>query len=91
MALEALDKQGIEYRIAYTCDHSAGMEAAMEADLAIAPVPRSHMRAPFVHVDANLGLPKLGEYQLLFEKREGLGPAAQALASCIIDAWKTPR
>ncbi len=90
MALEALDKQGIEYRIAYTCDHSAGMEAAMEADLAIAPIPRSHMRAPFVHIDANLGLPKLGEYQLLFEKREGLGPAGQALASYIIDAWKTP-
>lgn len=91
MALEALDKQGIDYRIAYTCDHSAGMEAAMEADLAIAPIPSSHMRAPFTHVDAHLGLPKLGDYQLLFERREGLGPAGQALASYIIDAWKTPR
>lgn len=91
MALEALDKQGIDYRIAYTCDHSAGMQAAMEADLAIAPLPQSHMRAPFVQVDANLGLPEIGEYQLLFEHRKALGPAGNALARYIVDAWKTPR
>lgn len=91
MALNALDKQGIEYRIAYTCDQSSGMQAAMEADLAIAPIPQSHMRAPFVQVDAKWELPELGEYQLLFEHRKELGPAGNALASYIVNAWKTPR
>ncbi len=91
MALEALDKQDIEYRIAYTCDQSSGMQAAVEADLAIAPLPLSHMRAPFVPVDAKLGLPEIGEYQLLFEHRKELGPAGNALARYIVNAWKTPR
>jgi DNA-binding transcriptional LysR family regulator len=89
MALDALDKQGRSYRIAYTCDHSAGMEAAMQADLAIAPIPKSQLRAPFIEAEAGHDLPEIGEYQLLFECREGLGPAAEALASYIIEAWKT--
>ncbi len=90
MALDALDKQGIPYRIAYNCNHSTGMEAAMQADLAISPLPESQLRPPFVEVDEKLGLPSPGEYQLLFERRENLGPAAEALAGYIIDAWKTP-
>ena len=90
MALDALDKQGIPYRIAYNCNHSAGMEAALEADLAIAPLPKSQLRPPFVEVDKSLGLPSPGAYQLLFERRKNLGPVAEALASYIIDAWKTP-
>ncbi|WP_432454675.1 MULTISPECIES: LysR family transcriptional regulator [unclassified Agarivorans] len=89
MALEALDKQSIDYRIAYTCDFSAGMYAAMEADLAIAVMPQSHLRAPFVQVDGSHGLPKLGEYQLRFEHRKDLGSAGNVLASYIVDALKT--
>ena len=41
MTLRTLDKAGIPYRIAYTCEHCSGQEAAMLADLAVAPFPKA--------------------------------------------------
>ena len=40
-ALEALGRDGVEYRIAYMSAHTAGQRSAILADLAIAPLPRS--------------------------------------------------
>ena len=45
-ALDALDRIGRGYRIAYSSEQTSGQEAAMIADLAIAPYPASLVRPP---------------------------------------------
>ena len=86
-ALTALDRAGMSYRVAYTSEHCSGQEAAMLADLAIAPFPLSLVRAPLRKVETDIGLPPLGEYQVLLIRRSGIGPAGEALAGHVADAF----
>lgn len=87
MALEALDHAGIHYRVAYSCEHTAGQEAAMLADLAVAPFPRGLIRSPLRCVDTNL-LPTLGDYQVALVKPSRLGKAAETLAGHVTEAFR---
>lgn len=63
-ALEALSKGGRDYRIAYMSAHTAGQRAAILADLAVAPLPRSFTGDDIVALGPNEGLPKLSNYHL---------------------------
>ena len=90
-ALKALDRVGIAYRVAYTSENCSGQEAAMLADLAIAPFPSSLVRAPLRKVDPAIGLPPLGEYQVLLIRRAGIGPAGEALAGHVVEAFRSLR
>lgn len=85
MALAALDRAGLGYRIAYSCEHCAGQEAAMLADLAVAPFPLSLVRPPLRRIDPSL-LPPLGEYQLVLIKRPGAAEACESLAEHVMTA-----
>ncbi|EWH00214.1 LysR family transcriptional regulator [Halomonas sp. BC04] len=87
MALEALSQAGLSYRIAYTCEHSAGQEAAMIADLAVSPFPQSLVRPPLRRIDPDL-LPPLGEYQLALVKRPGADPACETLVEHVMRAFQ---
>ncbi|MBZ0329753.1 LysR family transcriptional regulator [Halomonas sp. ANAO-440] len=87
MALDALDHAGMSYRIAYTCEHCAGHEAAMLADLAVSPFPLSLIRPPLRRIDSSL-LPPLGDYQLELVKRPGAGQASEALVGYVMDAFR---
>src|SRR5699024_5603434 len=62
MALAALDHAGIDYRVAYMSEHCAGQEAALVADLAVAPFPASLIHDPLQALDEEAGFPPLGEY-----------------------------
>ena len=42
-ALEALGREGRNYRVAYMSAHTAGQRAAIMADLAVAPLPKSFL------------------------------------------------
>ena len=64
MALDALDKTDAEYWIAYTSGHHAGQQAAIMADLAIAPLPASLVQAPYRLLGEKEGLPDLGDYEI---------------------------
>lgn len=64
MALEALDRAGIEYRIAYTSRHYVGQLAAVLAGLAIAPLPRTVIGDDLKIVGEEAGLPLLGHYEI---------------------------
>ncbi|MGM0785502.1 MAG: LysR substrate-binding domain-containing protein [Pseudomonadota bacterium] len=86
MALDALDRAGVSYRVAYTCEHCAGQEAAMLADLAVSPFPLSLIRPPLRRIDKNL-LPPPGDYQLELVKRGGMGQASEALMGYVIEAF----
>lgn len=80
-ALNALDLTSRSYRIAYGSPHCAGQQAAMLADLAIAPFPASLIDPPFRRLGESEGLPSLPNYQILLVKRTNLGPAGETLAA----------
>lgn len=87
MALEALNRAGISFRIAYSCEHCAGQEAAMLADLAVSPFPQSLVRPPLRRIDPDQ-LPALGEYQLTLVKRTGLNQAGETLVGHVMAAFR---
>lgn len=58
-ALDALDRQGLAYRIAYSCEQCAGQEAAMTADLAIAPFPAAWSSRRYAGSAQNKACPPL--------------------------------
>ncbi|WP_111413084.1 LysR family transcriptional regulator [Billgrantia lactosivorans] len=88
MALEALNRAGISFRIAYSCEHCAGQEAAMVADLAVSPFPQSLVRPPLLRIDPGL-LPTLGEYQLTLVKRPGASQACETLVGHVTAAFRS--
>lgn len=86
-ALAALDRDGRDYRIAYTSEHCGGQQAAMLADLAVAPFPHSLVRAPLQAVPARAGLPPLGAYQIVMLVG-ARAPAVDALAEVVRRAFR---
>lgn len=86
-ALDALDRQGLAYRIAYSCEQCAGQEAAMTADLAIAPFPRSLVKPPLRRLGAEQGLPALGEYHIKLILGHQRNDAVEALARQMVQAF----
>jgi len=87
ITLDALDQAGIAYRIAYSCDHCAGQEAAMLADLAVTAFPKSLVRSPLKRLH-NESLPPLGDYQVALVKRPGGGSASEVLAERVTEAFR---
>lgn len=88
LALDSLDRAGIPYRVAYTSEHCAGQEAAMLADLAVAPFPASLVRAPLRRLDREPTLPPLDTYRILLVRSPAGGAAAEALANHVVDAFR---
>src|SRR5690606_35971306 len=63
-ALDALGRAGRDYRVAYMSAHTAGQRAAILADLAIAPLPKSFIGDDIVPLGEAEGLPPLPNYHL---------------------------
>ncbi len=63
-ALEALGREGRDYRVAYMSAHTAGQRAAILADLAVAPLPKSFIGEDVVALGPEEGLPQLSSYNL---------------------------
>lgn len=63
-ALEALGREGRDYRIAYRSAHTAGQRSAILADLAVAPLPKSFIGGDIVALGPDEGLPALSSYHL---------------------------
>ncbi|MEM6728731.1 MAG: LysR family transcriptional regulator [Pseudomonadota bacterium] len=77
--LGALEKAGIAYRIAFESGHTSVQRAAISADLAIAPMPRSAIEGCITEVPRERGLPALPVYELgLITKKDLSEPAAAA-------------
>lgn len=87
MALDALDRRGRDYRIAYSCEQCAGQEAAMLADLAIAPFPQSLIKAPLKRLGEEHDLPPLGDFHIKLMRGSNREDAAEALAAQLIQAF----
>lgn len=63
-ALDALGRDGRNYRVAYMSAHAAGQKAAILSDLAIAPLPKSFISDEMVELGSKDGLPDIGTYSL---------------------------
>ena len=63
-ALEALGREGRNYRVAYMSAHTAGQRSAIMADLAVAPLPKSFLGCDMVELSQKDGLPEIGTYSL---------------------------
>lgn len=91
MALATLDRAGIDYRVAYMSEHCAGQEAALLADLAVAPFPASFISRPLQELGRDSGFPLLGEYQIALVRRDRAGPASEVMAGHITNAFRELR
>ncbi|WP_069384102.1 LysR substrate-binding domain-containing protein [Halomonas caseinilytica] len=91
MALSALDESGLAYRIAYISENCAGQEAALLADLAVAPLPRSLVRAPLSILGDESGLPPLGDYHVLLLRSGLSGEATEVLAGHVVETFRGMR
>jgi len=80
-ALEALGREGRNYRIAYMSAHTAGQRAAIMADLAVAPLPKSFLGDDMVSLGAKDGMPEIGTYNLAMV----VAPDASAPVKAVAD------
>ena len=88
MALDALDRAGIDYRLAYRSEFCQGQIAAVAADLAIAPLPVSVVSDTLVRLGPEQGLPSLGSYRMILARRDGGGAVAEALAEHVTASFR---
>lgn len=78
-ALEALGREGRNYRIAYMSAHTTGQRAAIMADLAVAPLPKSFLGSDMVELKGEDGLPEMGTYSLaMFVASDPVAPVRAA-------------
>jgi DNA-binding transcriptional LysR family regulator len=82
-ALEALGRAGRDYRVAYMSAHTAGQRAAILADLAVAPLPRSFIGEDVVALGPDEGMPALSNYNLAMIVAHGAEAPVRAAADHI--------
>ena len=78
--LQALERDGRAYRIAFQSAHISGQRAAILADLAVAPVPVSALTHEIIEADRKYGLPSLCNYALGLLVRDNATAPIQAAA-----------
>ncbi|MBP0614791.1 LysR substrate-binding domain-containing protein [Jiella mangrovi] len=88
LALDSLDRAGLEYRVAYSSEQCQAQIAAVEADLAIAALPASVLSPRLVRLDGPGRLPAIGTYRVDLMTREGSGPVAEALAEHVAENFR---
>lgn len=63
-ALARLERDKRPYRIAYLSAHTMAQRAAVVADLAVAPLPRSYLTSEMAALGAKHGMPDLGSFEV---------------------------
>ncbi|MEM6634369.1 MAG: LysR family transcriptional regulator [Pseudomonadota bacterium] len=80
VGLDRLDGADRDWRIAFQSAHISGQKAAILADLAVAPLPRSSLGGQIVEAAPEFGLPELPGYALALVVGIGTSPAIDAAA-----------
>ncbi|UOM33199.1 LysR substrate-binding domain-containing protein [Acuticoccus sp. I52.16.1] len=88
-AEEALERAAIPHRVAFSCEYSHGQIAAVEADLAVAPLPASYLGPALERVPVAAGLPDLGVITTNMCIAPTASPAARALAAVVRETLAT--
>ncbi|MBP1851206.1 LysR family transcriptional regulator [Rhizobium halophytocola] len=82
-ALTRLEKQKRRYRIAYLSAHLMAQQAAVTADLAIAPLPRSYLNDDMVALCSRHGLPDLGTFEVRLLRGSSKSEVIDAVADSV--------
>ncbi|MBS63217.1 LysR substrate-binding domain-containing protein [Salinisphaera sp.] len=90
-AIDALDRAGRSYRVAYSSDHSAGQRAAVLADLAIAPLPRPLVDSAELEVLDEPQLPPLIDTHTALVFGTHCSDAGKALSQHVVEAFRALR
>ncbi|MBX3597344.1 MAG: LysR family transcriptional regulator [Rhizobiaceae bacterium] len=90
-ALEALSREGRNFRIAYMSAHTAGQKAAILSDLAVAPLPKSFITSEMVELGTKDGMPPIGQYTLAMLVGEDATAPVKAAADHIRAAFEAFR
>ena len=76
--ITALSDNGIEYNIILECENVTGRKSAIEADLAVGPLPQSQLNEKLKIVPQEHNLPPIHDYGLVMKVCEN--PGAEVLA-----------
>lgn len=89
MALDGLDRAGVDYRVAYASNNPAGQLAAVSADLAISLTPQSTIKPGLVVLGAGDGLPEVGACRVALRYAEGADarPEVAAIGAALEHAF----
>ncbi len=87
-AVEALGREGRNYRVAYMSAHTAGQRAAILADLAVAPLPRSFIGGDLMELGSKDGMPDIGTYSLAMVVAPDASAPVRAVADHIRAAFE---
>ena len=90
-ALDALGREGRNYRVAYMSAHTAGQRAAIMADLAVAPLPKSFIAGDMVELGPQDGLPEIGKFSLAMLVAPDASAPVKAAADHIRATFETFR
>ena len=86
-AMEALERTGKDYRIAYTSSNATAISSAVLSDLAIGFLPESALQPGMRVINDDVGLPRLGDAQIaLMRASHAYGGIYDALASHIVQS-----
>jgi DNA-binding transcriptional LysR family regulator len=88
-AIDALDRAGISYRIAYSSRHYLGQLAAVIGGVAIAPFPYSTVTGDLRVLGEDAGLPPIGHFEIeLRRSTKATGPLFDALENHIVSNFR---
>jgi len=86
-AVEKLSRAGRKFRVAFLSAHTTGQRAAIQADLAIAPLPRYLVQGDLVALGESHGLPELGYYNIGLQVIDNASPPVLAVADHVRAAF----
>ncbi|KRA56011.1 LysR family transcriptional regulator [Devosia sp. Root635] len=86
-AMEALERSGKDYRVAYTSSNATAISSAVLSDLAIGFLPESALQPGMRVVNDEVGLPRLGDAQIALKRgSHAYGGIYDALANHIVQS-----
>jgi DNA-binding transcriptional LysR family regulator len=86
-AMEALNRNGTDYRVAYTSSNATAISSAVLSDLAIGFLPESAMQPGMRVVNDDVGLPRLADAEIaLMRASHAYGGIYDALANHIVQS-----
>lgn len=87
VATDGLRGSALETRIAYESNFDHAQLAAVHADLAIAPMPKSYLTSGLVEIGARDGFPPLGTARVILRLGDAANTATRALAARIAETY----
>jgi DNA-binding transcriptional LysR family regulator len=87
LATEGIRSARLDARIAYVADFNSGQLAAVQADLAVAPLPRSYLGPGLIELGPRDGFPPLGLCRMALRLAENASGATRALGERIAESF----